>query len=380
MKARPRVVLVGAGHAHLDTVSRAREFMDREIDLVLVTPGPFWYSGLATGVLSGHYPAEMDRLDLGASVEAVGGRVVRARVERIDPDRRHVHLDTGESIAYDVLSLNVGSRVRSAGISGMAEHAVPVKPVEGLIDLGRRLAAPSSPEELAANRRIVVIGGGASGCEIAANLAALGRSRGLDLALTLVTRSELIPGSPRGARRYLRRRLGRLGVDLIERVPVREVSSSEVRLDDGRVLSSDIVLNATGLQAPTLLADSGLSVDAFGAMRVDTKLRALGHPEIFGAGDGVALEGHELSKVGVYAIRQSPILHENLIAAATGGSLRDFRPQSRFLLILNLGEGRGLALRGRLWFGGRLAFRLKDRIDRKFLRRYRVGQPSSSRS
>jgi len=110
-----------------------------------------------------------------------------------------------------------------------------------------------------------------------------------------------------------------------------------------------------------------LPVDATGAMRVDRSLRSIGDPSVHGAGDGVAFEGRPLDKVGVYAIRQGPILTANVEAALDGRPPTPFRPQRHYLWILNLGDGTGLAARGGIWWHGRSAFLLKDLIDRRFL-------------
>ena len=62
----------------------------------------------------------------------------------------------------------------------------------------------------------------------------------------------------------------------------------------------------------------------------------------------------------------------NLLASLRGWPLRRFRPQRRFLLILNLGDGTGLLTWGPFSWHSQLAFRLKDRIDRAFLREYQM--------
>jgi NADH dehydrogenase FAD-containing subunit len=91
---------------------------------------------------------------------------------------------------------------------------------------------------------------------------------------------------------------------------------------------------------------------------------------VFGGGDCIALAGRRLARVGVYAVREAPVLFHNLLATLEGRPLRRFRPQRRYLLIMNLGDGTGLATWGGLWWYGRLAFWLKDRIDRAFLKEY----------
>src|SRR4051794_3456310 len=124
---RRRVVLLGAGHAHLHLLSRARAFADHGAELVAVAPGDFWYSGLATGVLGGRYSPDEDRIDVAALVAAGGGRFVRDRAVRIDAARRTVHLADGPPLAFDLLSCDVGSEVPLDELPGAAEYGWPVK-------------------------------------------------------------------------------------------------------------------------------------------------------------------------------------------------------------------------------------------------------------
>jgi NADH dehydrogenase FAD-containing subunit len=148
---------------------------------------------------------------------------------------------------------------------------------------------------------------------------------------------------------------------------VASVAASGVRLAGGEHLAADVTLVASGLRPPALLAEAGLPCDAEGAMIVDRALRCPTYPEIFGAGDCVAFAARALPRVGVYAVRQAPVLADNLAAALGGERLRDYDPQRAYLLVLNLGDGTGLAVRGRQWWYGRAAFRLKDWIDRRWL-------------
>jgi NADH dehydrogenase FAD-containing subunit len=96
------------------------------------------------------------------------------------------------------------------------------------------------------------------------------------------------------------------------------------------------------------------------------------HPEVFGGGDCIAFQPRPLARVGVYAVRQNPILHHNLLAALEGGALEPFVPQQDYLLILNMGDGTGILNRGRLTFAGWPAFWLKHVIDDRFMRRFQL--------
>jgi NADH dehydrogenase FAD-containing subunit len=153
---------------------------------------------------------------------------------------------------------------------------------------------------------------------------------------------------------------------------VESVAGDRLLLGDGRAFRFDYAVNATGLRPPSLLNGSGLPVDREGALVVNGFLQSTGRHNVFGAGDCVALQDRQLDKVGVYAVRQAPILFGNLIAFLLGRPLTRFRPQRRYLLILNLGDGTGLATWGNWHWQGRWAFRLKDHLDRSFLARYRL--------
>jgi NADH dehydrogenase FAD-containing subunit len=100
--------------------------------------------------------------------------------------------------------------------------------------------------------------------------------------------------------------------------------------------------------------------------------RSVRHLELFGGGDCISLEGTPLARVGVYAVRQNRILHRNLLAFLEGRPLRRFDPGSAYLTILNMGDGRGIFVRKGFVREGAFAFRLKDAIDRRFMRKFQV--------
>jgi NADH dehydrogenase FAD-containing subunit len=191
------------------------------------------------------------------------------------------------------------------------------------------------------------------------------------LALTLIGGAScLVPQFPVAAGAWLAANLRRRGAEVRLGARVVAVEPAAVELADGERLDADVTVLATGLRPPALLAEAGLPCDAAGAMIVDRSLRCPAYPEIFGAGDCIAFAARALPRAGVYAVRQAPVLLQNLVAALAGAPLADFEPQRRYLLVLNLGDGTGLAVRGRRWWYGRGALRVKDWIDRRWMRGY----------
>ena len=158
--ARRRVILVGAGHAHLYSLKRAAEFACRGVELIVIAPESFWYSGLATGVLGGHYAPEQDQVNVEALVTrgGEGGRFIRDRVTAIDPRAKSVRLSSGVTLGYDVLSLNLGSETRP--LPGEDERVFAIKPLRNLWRLRQALEAARAAGE---KPRVLVAGGGGFG-------------------------------------------------------------------------------------------------------------------------------------------------------------------------------------------------------------------------
>ena len=366
LRPRKTVVLLGAGHAHLFSIQRAAKFRRQGVEMVLVAPGPFWYSGLATGMLGGDYAPEQDQIDVARLVESGGGRFVSGRASRIDPARRCVILESGAEVAYDALSVNVGSEASDLPGSENTTNIYPLKPLDQLWRLRRDLEAVG-----VAPRRIVIVGGGPSGGEIAMNIRALLRRLGArDTAVILLAGGDRLfeqfaPAVARKAAGLLRAS----GVEVKLKTRVARVDGNSALTPDGERVPFDFLVNATGLKPPALLRQSGLPTDDAGALRVNRHLQAVGYPAVFGGGDCVAFEPRSLAKIGVYAVRESPVLCHNLLAflGQELSQLRVFKPQRSFLLILNLGDGEGLAVWRQFSWHGRSAFRWKDFLDCRFL-------------
>lgn len=364
--ARPHVVLIGAGHAHLHVAANARMFIERGIDLTLIDPGRLWYSGMAAGMLAGRYEPDEASIDPEPLVTRAGGRRIGARVGSLDRASQTLWLGPGDTIRYDLLSINIGSEARDAGRFAEAWSVKPISNLLGLRDaLNDRLT-----ESLDEPTRTTVIGGGPTGCEIAANVAALAQRRGVRHETTILQQGKrLVPSHTRLAARSIERVLRRRGVACRYGITVDTVERNGVLTATGERIEANLVIAATGLRASTEIERWGLG-DAAG-MPVNASLRCTHDPRLFGAGDCIAFGPRPLPKVGVFGVRQGPILLHNLIAAARGDPLKPYRPQKKYLTILDLGQGIGCAMRGGLHCTGRASRWWKQRLDRAFIERYR---------
>ncbi|HKJ69437.1 MAG TPA: FAD-dependent oxidoreductase [bacterium] len=362
-----QLVLVGAGHAHLHLAGNAETFLARNIRPLLIDPGKFWYSGMATGMLGGMYTADQDTVDPGRLITRHGGDFLRDRVKSINPSHKSVSLASGKVIPYDVLSLNIGSKVNLGPLSEFRDILWTVKPIRNLWQLRQYLLERDSGGSENKPFTITVVGGGSTGCESAANLQALTVRYNLPARVHLISREDrLLPNKPEGAADKLRRRLSERGITITLSCAISYIDDRCIRSADNREFSSDITVAATGLRARTLIrqnnADTGI--------RVRSTLQSLENDTIFAAGDCASLEGYQLPKLGVFGVRQAPILLQNIQRFFAGSPLLEYVPQKRYLSILNLGDGTALAIRGRLYWMGTMSQLLKNYLDNRFLRRY----------
>lgn len=367
-----RVLLIGAGHAHLHVAAQASQLRGAGVHTTLIAPETFWYSGRATGMLGGQCRAADDQINARAVIESAGGEFIAGEVAQIDRTQRVVRLADGSLQNYDWLSLNVGSRIQTDTIAGCADdvHCWPVKPIARLDDLKQTLKTAFATGRAPS---LAVIGGGATGCEIAANLAGLARREIRGSAMPAIrllqAGSTLAPALPRGARRRLADHLLRLGVTLMFDARVARRDAGDLILDDGEHIDADHVIVATGLVAPTWLGELGLSFDD--GLVVNNTLSSVDDARVFAVGDCARIAGHSLPRLGVFGVCQAPVLLANLVAAARDEPLQRYRPQSQWLSILDLGDGSALATRGRRWWHGRASLWLKHWLDRRFIESYR---------
>lgn len=359
----PPIVLLGGGHAHVEVVRRFGE-LGLGHEIMLVSPSRHApYSGMLPGYISGQYRFDDFHIDLAALCARGGTTFLETLATGIDPDLRKVTLESGEDRFYQLLSVDIGSVPSlpegiSAGIS--------VKPIASFTDRMSRLDA------LCANGRplrLAVIGQGVAGVEVA--FALKQRYRQHDVQIALVGRSsEPVKERSTGARRLVEQQMQALAIDHHAAFDVVDLWDGTLMARDGRRLAVDEIVWTTSSGAPTWLRETGLCLDAGGFIRVDKALRSLSHPEVFAAGDIASLPDPR-PKAGVFAVRQGPVLAENLRRSLAGEPPVTYRPQTSWLVLVSLADGRAIADKWGLAIVGRWVARWKHRIDSRFMQRYR---------
>ncbi|MEE2031571.1 NAD(P)/FAD-dependent oxidoreductase [Rhodococcus chondri] len=271
--ARTQVVVVGAGYAGVMATNR-----------LLAT-----HPDLAVTVVN-RRPVFVERVRLHQVAAGTGTAthdlttLLHPRAElhvgtaaRIDDDA--VLLDDGTVLPYDVAVYAVGSGPGRPAVPG-GERAYAVSDLESATALRTALSG------LPAGAAVTVVGAGLTGIEVASELAEAHPGP----AYTLVGD----PGRalPEGTRRYLRRTLAELGVEVRPGVVTR-ITADSVQFDDGTEARTDLVVWAGGFSVPDLARGSGLPVDDTGRLRVDDTLRSVDGRAVVGIGDAVTVAGQD---------------------------------------------------------------------------------------
>ena len=363
------LVLVGGGHAHVQVLRRWMMAPVAGVRLTLVVDRPeAVYSGMVPGFVSGDYAAHELVIDAVPLARRARARVVIAAALSLDAEARRIELEGRPPLAYDVASLDVGATVRGLDLPGVRDHVLATRPIARFVAaLEARVAA------LPAQPRLVVVGGGVAGVEIALTLEARLRASGRAPALRVVAAGEhLLEGYAPRVRRLARDALEARGIRARTGARVQRVRADGVEIGD-ETLPADLVVWATGAAPLPFPRGTGLPLDDEGFVRVRPTLAVEGRDDLFAVGDCASLPfAPWVPKAGVYAVREGPVLDANLRARLRGGRLRAYAPQRDFLTLVNMGGGEALGAKWGLAIRGRSVFRLKDRIDRRFVRRFQV--------
>jgi len=367
---KKQLLLIGGGHAHMVTLANLRAFINKGYGVTVIQPSKYhYYSGMGPGLLGGTYQPDDIRFATRKLVEAKGGRFILGKACRIDPKKQLVYLEeTEEKIHYDVLSCNAGSHVPQEMTAGEAGNVFPAKPIEALLAARHQVLKLTSEK----NIDIAVVGSGPSAIEIAGNLNQLCRKQAAYMPrIRLFAGRNFMSGKPPAIRNLARKMLERKGVEILEIGYVRRIEDDSIIMEGGGVCQADIIFSAVGVKPSPIFARSGLPVGQDGGLLVNEYLQSVRYNNIFGGGDCICFENEPLAKVGVYAVRQNPVLYRNLMARLECKELTKFSPGGQYLLIYNLGDGDGLLSKWFITFSGKLAFLIKDYIDRKFITTFR---------
>jgi NADH:ubiquinone reductase (H+-translocating) len=337
MTDSPHVIIVGAGFAGLSAVGKLRKagFMVTVIDKNLYsTFQPLLYQ-VATGGLN---PGDVSYA-VGGFTSRRRSRYVRGELAGIDAAARQVKLSDGRELGYDYLMLATGVAANYFGLPGAVENTFALYSRADAIVLRdhvmngfERLSESADPHR---EFVITVVGGGATGVELAGTAAELRREviqstfPDVDPARVHVRLIEMapelmMPFHPK-LREYTRRQLVARGVDIKLKTEIREVRPDCVVLSDGQDLPTDLTVWAAGVAGPHSMADWGLPLGKGGRLLVGPDLLVEGSDRIFAIGDIALNQQDPAPQLAQPAIQHGKHAAEQVVHLVRGEPTQPFR-------------------------------------------------------
>lgn len=374
------LVLVGGGHSHVGVLRMFAMKPEPGVRItVICTDIDTPYSGMLPGYISGHYSFDEVHIDLGRLCAFAGARLYRDEVVGIDRQNQKVICRNRPAVAYDALSINIGSTPQVQHVAGAQALAVPVKPIAQFNQ--RWLALLEKARQWPSHRgrmTVAVVGGGAGGVELVLSmqyrlrneLKAMGRSPETLKFVLLTSGETILPTHNPGVRERFAQVLRDRNIDVHTQSEVVQVSPGCLHTKNGRTYDADETMWVTQAGGPTWLQSTGLTLDGQGFILVNPQLQSLNDPLVFAAGDIASFADRPLEKAGVFAVRMAKPLATNLRRILLGQKLLAYQPQRHWLALISTGNRYAVGSRGRWGFGGEWVWRWKDRIDRQFMRRF----------
>lgn len=307
-------------------------------------------------------------------------------VQAIDLAARTVSLDSGE-LRFRSLAICLGSVAAYYGVPGAPEQTHQVYRLSGAKTLAAaiREIERASPKLLGERRpRIVIVGGGSTGTELAAEIATTDWRSIADPAarvpqvFLLSGAQPFLAGFPAPLVERARKTLARAGVTLISGLNVTQVQAGRVLLEDGSVLASDATVWCAGLEAPPLVRDLPVPHGRAGRIAVESTLEIPGSPGVFAVGDVVEVTdpetGASVPSTAQAALAEARVAARNLVGRWRGRPLVPFRYRERGVVVaLGLGQAAGNVRRFPIW--GSPAALLKQIVQRDYAHSVERGEP-----
>jgi|GEM_PF-617656 len=376
MEPKQKVLLVGGGHAMLPLLKDPGGISNPDVEITLINDHQYlYYSGMVPEFIGRVYSRDEVRINLKRLCEESGIRYIEDTATALHPEKRYLETNSGDQIAYNLIAFDIGSR--TPGLYDQ-KKSIPTKPLYNIERLKKYLRGETENQKI-----LSIIGGGAAGIEIALNVSASYRrdiSIGkLQVHIVEVT-DRLLPMFKKKLSDYVTSLLEERGVNVHVNTKPREIVENQITLSNGQTINSDFIYWATGSVGHPFFKKAGLPVDDQNFLKVNNHLQCITYPEIFAAGDcSSILKQKNIRKIGIHAVKQGPLIKENLSRAlnqirTTGvikqDELKSYKPYSVNPIIISTGQSEAIWISDSLWLHGSVMLRMKHYIDKKWIREY----------
>ncbi len=366
------LLLAGGGLTHALYLANARRLLPDDVRVVLLSPERFVpFSGMLPGLVAGRTRFRDCHIDLGQLCRATDTELAFGRLTTLDLSQRRAHMDSGEVIHFDLISLNTGLQAHDS-VPGLDEHGMSARPISGFLPRWQEALQRLCARDRNNPANLGVIGGNLDGVEMALAIRQrLKREEGLKAAVNVHLihgGGKILPEFPLAAQLRATQLLQMQEIRVHPLFDVARMDERQVYTDRQQHLPMDEVVWCVSGQPGPWTASSGLSLTDRGLVQVNPQLQAVNHPFVFATGAVASVAGRPPAGAATdLALQQAPVLAANLARSLAEEPLRSYKPGLRALSIITTNDDYALARYGNWVWGGKWVERWKYRRDRKVM-------------
>jgi NADH dehydrogenase len=371
MTARPRILILGGGFAGLfttlDLAGSADVTLVSEEDHFLFTP--MLYEYLSGEVEEWHIAPKFNEL-----LNENDVRLIRDEVKSIDLDARRVSLEKfKDPLDFDVLVLGVGGITNYVGVEGAEQYSLPFRKIRHadalrrrMVDALDRIPPDVPPQDVRRELTFVVVGAGASGCELSTKMSDLlvdavkrRALKGEPRVLVVEMGDRVVPGMGEQIREFVEEALLEAHVEVHTLTRVVRVTNDSVTFEHGgkrEELKTAGVVWTGGVKMRPLMEQLNVEKTSRGLLKVRPTLQLAQHDNIFALGDIACCPPADPTLPGTaqLALQEAHVAAHNIKAFLSGAKL-ETKHFEELGEAMSLGTERAAVLTGGKAFGGALA-------------------------
>jgi len=407
-----KLLLVGAGHAHIGLLRRLRtehlaDAATMNVEVTLITEQPqSIYSGMLPGWMAGHYHLDDISIDIKPLCLQAGVRLIQRPIVKVDAESRRVITANDAYFDYDVLSLNTGAdtdmhwlneaatakAIPNTNISTNTSNAttaavIAIRPLSVFID---RWQAILLDAQQSSNYRLAIVGAGAAATELVMAAQVALKRINPKHQVYLVCGENLLSGFHQRFNRRVISQLKRHGITMIHARATGYSAGQLLTLrgSSQESLPMDTVIAATGVTGAAWTECTDLETVDNGFVAVNATQQSVSHPNVFAVGDVATRVDQNVAHSGVHAVHGGTVVADNLLSylaeesvpsnsmlsdsvpskSLISKSLKKYQPRTRTLYLLSCGDRYAIASWGRISLQGRWLWYLKRYIDEGFVK------------
>lgn len=353
-----KIVLAGGGHGHINILKEIIKKPIPNCEITLITDfRRQYYSGMLPGFIEGIYTEDEISFNVPELCSRAGVEYVEDKIISIDKDNNTIQTENGIHTA-DIISINLGS-LSNITFPIDSDDVCLVKPIKTTVDAKRDIEEKIKRDPNF--KKLVFVGGGASGIELALAFNAAFNN----LEIDIITCGEILQNFNNASKKKFYKLFEEKGINIIKHEYVKEIKDHKV-LTENHEYDFDYAFITAGFRGPNVEFKSYETLDK-NYLLVNDNLTA--SETSVAMGDTATLKCYrDMPKAGVFAIREAPILYKNLLKMINGESdYLNYKPQLKYLQIINCGDKKAIANYGNISFYGKFAWKIKDKIDRDYM-------------